>query len=273
MNSIDPRVVRVGIEVGGKLRWYEGLDIRATGTKYDNATQNECTVTISNLAKDVRDQILTETSPFLKPEARKRLILQAGRQSYGVKQIFVGEVFASSISQPPDIAITLKTATGATKNLEVVSISQPAMTSLSSIAKQVGKDLGVGVRFEASDKKIANYSFAGSPTKQIQKLAEAGNVDAFLDDETLVVKDSNRGVGNRVKVLNLETGMIGVPEFTEVGVKVKYLLDADSAIGGLLKITSILNPALNGTYIIYKLSFEIASRDTPFYYVAEAKRA
>jgi hypothetical protein len=66
--------------------------------------------------------------------------------------------------------------------------------------------------------------------------------------------------------------MVGIPEITEQGIKVKYLLDNVSRLGGGLRISSDIYPAVNGLYIIYKLGFEISNRDTPFYYIAEAAR-
>ncbi len=46
---MDLRRIRLGIEVGERLQWYEGLRISASGTKYANPLQNECNVTISGL--------------------------------------------------------------------------------------------------------------------------------------------------------------------------------------------------------------------------------
>ena len=54
--------------------------------------------------------------------------------------------------------------------------------------------------------------------------------------------------------------------------KVKMLLDNQTRLGGGLRITSNIYPAVNGEYVIYKLGFQISSRDTPFYYIAEAAR-
>src|SRR6185295_12501760 len=108
MQSLDERIVRVGIEVNGSLKIYEGLAITATGTKYANANQNECEIKIANLDHMTREYILTETSPFNKNKTPKVLTLEAGRKSTGVSTVFVGNISQSSPSQPPDIALTLK---------------------------------------------------------------------------------------------------------------------------------------------------------------------
>jgi hypothetical protein len=103
-------------------------------------------------------------------------------------------------------------------------------------------------------------------------LNSIGGINAFQDDGVLVVKDAGVPLRNTLKIVSSSTGMIGIPEFTEQGIRVKFLLDNTVLIGSLIRIQSNIYSAANGEYIIYKLSFEIATRDTPFYYIAEAQR-
>jgi len=269
---IDSRRVRVGIEVNGKIQYYEELNIEASGTKYANANENECEVKISNLSKTVRDYILSETSPFTKSKTPKRLILEAGRVSTGLSQVFIGDIISAVPSQPPDIELSIKAQTQSTAKGDIVSKSQGEKASLKAIAKDVAKDLGLSLSFEAQDKKISNYSFTGGKLKQVEELGRAGGVNAFIDDDKLIIKDGNVPLNGKSQTLNLETGMIGIPEITEHGIKVKYLYNNESAIGGALVVESKINPSVNGTYVIYKLSFDIANRQNSFYLVAECRR-
>jgi len=262
----------VGIEVSGHVNWYEGLQITAKGSKGVTDTQNSADVDVVNLSKDVRNYILTETSPFNKNRTPKKLYIEAGRQSTGTARLFVGDIISSSPTQPPDIGLQLKAQTGAFKKGELVARSGLAKEKLSSIAGKAAKDLDATLVFEAQDKFIANYSFSGANLRQVNALAGAGNVDAYLDDETLVVKDRGKPVKNRVKIIDNTTGMIGIPEATERGVKVKILFDLQTDLGGEIKLTSELNPALNGSYTIYQIDFDLASRDTPWYLEIEASR-
>jgi len=126
--------------------------------------------------------------------------------------------------------------------------------------------------FEATDKNIGNYSYTGSTLKQVDKLASSGQVDTFIDDDKLIVKDSKNPLQNVIEIVNMDTGMIGIPEITQQGIKVKYLYNNRSRVGGRIRVKSTLNPAANGDYIIYKLSFDLSNRDQPFYLTAEAKR-
>ena len=271
-NALDPRLVRIGIEVNGETRYYSDLNIEASGTKYANATENECEVKITNLSKEVRDYLLTETSPFLKSKEPKKFILEAGRESTGLSTVYIGDIVKVTVSQPPDITLTISSKTQSTAKGDVVSRSAGESASLSSIAQGVASDLGTSLKFEADDKQISNYSFTGGKSKQVDALGQSGNVNAYIDDDNLIVKNANSTLKGATRILNLETGMIGIPEIDEHGIKVKYLYDNVSVIGGALIVESILNPSASGTYEIYKLSFDIANRNTPFYWTAEAKR-
>jgi hypothetical protein len=272
MAELDPRIVRVGIEIGGQLQTYDGLAIVATGTKYANANQNEAEIKITNLNEATRDYILTETSPFNKSKARKRVILEVGRRSYGYSTCYMGDIVSSVGSQPPDITLTLKCATGNFSKSDVIQRSAPGVASLKGIAAQAAQDLGLSLNFEAADKQIGNYSFTGSALRQVDKLGTAGGINAYVDDGTLVVKPKGQPLTGSTRVINVDTGMIGIPEFTERGIKVKMLYDNTTKLGTGLDVRSRMNPAANGLYDVYKLGFEIASRDTPFYLIAEAAR-
>lgn len=272
MAVIDQRVLRVGIEVSGEMRVFEGLAITANGSKVASDVQNTADVTILNLSKDVRNYILTETSPFNANRTPKKIVIEAGRVTTGTARMFVGEIVSASPTQPPDIGLQIKAQTGAFQKGKVMARTGAAREKLSAIAKKVAGDIGAMVEFEATDKQIANYAFSGAALKQVGYLAAAGGVDAFQDDEILVVKDAGKPRKNFTKIINANTGMIGIPEVTERGVRVQFLFDLDTNLGGAIDLTSELNPSLNGSYTIYKLDFELASRDTPWYYTAEASR-
>lgn len=272
-NELDPRLITVGIEVNGVLKVYsDPLMLAAEGTKFANANQNECTVKLANLEKATQDYILTMTSPYNLNKTPKRIIVSAGRVSYGVTQIYSGNIVSSIISQPPDVVITLKCLTGNFQKGNIVATSQAGTANLSQISEGVANSLGVRLNFQANDKPIANYNFSGGALKQVDKLNQTGLINAFVDDDTLIVQNVNVPLTGPIRVVDLDNGMIETPEMTAQGIKVKYFLDNISRVGGGLQVKSQRYPAANGTYVIYKLGFEIANRAEPFYYTAEASR-
>lgn len=267
--TFDPRILRVGVEVQGQVRWYEGLDMLVNATKQSGAQVNNATIKITNLQRRVRDFILTETTPWNQHKVRKKIIVEAGRVSYGVSRIFVGDIIGAVPTQPPDIGLTITARTNEFARGQMVSSAQAATVPMRTIAQDIAQSMGLTLRFEAQDKQIANYSFTGGAAKQVGRLGEFGRVNAYVDDDTLVVKDVGAALQNVVTVLSAESGMVGIPETTEQGIKVKYLFEPTSRCGGQLTVASKINPSVNGAYNIYAMTYELASRDAPWYTIAE----
>jgi len=275
MAGLDERVVKITIQVEDQLRTFEGLAIRATGSKYASATQNETLIRIANVDKPTRDFLLTEGTPFnrIKNRKRNRIIVEAGRKSTGTVQIFVGDITTVKMTQPPDIWLEIKAITSQFLKGDVVSRTEPATSNFSTIAQRIANDLGVSLAFEAEDKQVSNYSFSGAVIKQVNALNDiSAGVDAFVDDNKLIVKNSNSPVSGRSRPVDSNNGMIGIPEFIDFGIRVTMLLDIETRIGDEIVVKSEVYPAADGRYIIYKLGFDIANRDQPFYYIAEARK-
>lgn len=270
--TLDPRIVSLSIEVNGKIKKYTNLFISAVGVKYGNPLQNECEITIYNLDRATQDYILTETTPYNFNKTRKTVILEAGRESYGTSIIFIGNIVYSAVTQPPDVGVTLRCLTSNYLKSTVITRNQPGLTTLEEISNAIAQDLEVYLQFEASNKTVGNYNFAGSSLQEIELLAAMGQLNVFIDDDTLVVKDAGAPLRSTVRDLSASTGMIGIPEFTERGVRVKFLIDNKTVLGGAINLQSEKYPAVNGTYVIYQLAFIITNRLTPFYYIADCFR-
>ena len=270
---IDPRIVKLGIQVGSDINFYEGLSIKAKGVKFTSPNSGQCTITILNLNSETREYLMRVANPFNTSNERKSVILEVGRVSTGTSVLYVGDIFRVYPTEKPDLGLELKCITGNFNKGKLVSRSGQELSTLSSIASGVATDNGLGLSFEVTDRNIANYSFTGSANAQIIKLAELSDSDVYVDNSILYVKPAGKPkTGATVRVLNKSTGMIGVPKGTENGVKVSMLFDSVSQVGSQLSLTSEINPVLDGDYNIYKLEFDITSREGPFYLSAEANR-
>ncbi len=273
MQALDLRIIKVSIEVNGVIKTYSSpLNIAATGTKYGNSLQNECTVTLSNLDVATQNYLTTATSPYNLNRTPKILTLEAGRKSYGTAVIFRGNIVHTTITQPPDIGVVMRCLTGNFTKGNIISRNQSYQSTYEQICKQVALDLNVNLNFQASNKNIANYAYNGNALGQVEVLNSLGSYNAFIDNDTLIVKDAFIPLNGTNRILNAESGMIGIPEFTEQGIRVIFLIDNKTTLGSSIEIQSQIYPATNGRYVIYKLSFDLASREVPFYYIAEAAR-
>lgn len=267
---LDNRIMRVSLEIGGILKIYESLAITASGMKFGNSIQGEAKVTISNLSRSDINYIIRETSPLNKNRVTKKLMLDVGRVSTGYTRVYVGDIWRSNVSQPPDVVLSMECKTGQILKGQYAGVTQPSVVPLSDIGRAVGASLGIPVVNEATDKNISNYQFSGAALKQVDALCDAGGVNAFVDDDVLYIKDADKALEGRSVVVSESTGLIGLPEITDSGVKVKILFLPGVHVGGMIDLQCRLMPEANGQYQIYKLGFEFANRADPFYWIAEA---
>jgi hypothetical protein len=272
MAEMDKRIITLEIEVAGGKKRLEGLSVEYSVSKTAGGRMNEAEIRVANLAGEDRDYLVTATSPLQRPRQRKSVSIWAGYAETGLTRRFKGDIVSAGVTQPPDVWLILKAMTGYFSRGEIIAQEGPEVSRLSALAGQIAQKLGLGLQFEAQDKNIANYSFTGASLAQVDKLALAGLVDAYVDDDLLVVKDRGRGLAGRARALSQDSGLVGIPEVTETGVRARMLMDPFTAVGSTLKITSRLNPAANGSFTVYKLRDNCALRNTQFYLEAEALR-
>ena len=269
----DLRRIRFGVEISGRINWYEGLRVRAGGTKFANAQQNECTLTVTGLSMTTRDHLLTETSPFNSNRTPKRLIIEVGRVSTALFRIFIGDIVSAEPSSPPDVDVIIKAKTQSAQAGNVVAIASGPLSKLSAISQRVADEIGLGLDFQAIDKNVSNFSYTGAALKMVNLLQDSGGVRAFIDDEILIVKNYGQALSGRIRILSVDTGMVGIPKATEKGLDVTFLIDSESLLGGMLRLDSKMNKSLNGDYVIDQLKFDVASHEDPFFYTATCSQA
>ena len=64
---------------------------------------------------------------------------------------------------------------------------------------------------------------------------------------------------HRPRLLTPDTGLVGIPQPTEQGVKVTMMYDQQTINAGLINLQSGRYPTYNGLYEIYKLSYQLTN--------------
>jgi len=274
-SGFDLRKIKVTIDLGTDILVFEEpLAITVAGTNYANSLQNEAEIIIENLSASVQNYILTGVTPFNKNYLPKSVRVEAGREKYGTSVVYEGNVVEGTCSDPPDIGVSLKCLTGNYALGNLVNRSMGGTVSLKVIAQQIANDNAVVLKFDAENRNLPGYSFSGPALDQVYAMNNFGGIDAFIDDGVLYVKDGLvQTRGQVITQINKDTGMIGIPQLTEEGVKIKFLFDPKVKLGAGIVLTTVQYPELNGEYVIYRLGFQLTTRENPFYYIADCKRA
>lgn len=274
VSAFDGRLIEMEITfpTGKSYSFDQNFMIRAAGTKFASANQASCEITVYNLTRTLREELITACSPLGDRKNLPTISLQIGRVSTGTFLLYVGNVISANLTQPPDIGMSFRALTNNALLGAIAATQQPAQSQLSTISQQVAQSLGANLDNQASEKTIQNFSYTGSPLQGVNKLNECGGVTAFCDNNTLVVLDSNVPRKSPSRVLNEATGMVGIPQITEQGVVVTMMADNSVVLGGQITIESALNPAANGTWFIIRIDYDVASREQPFFYTLLCSR-
>jgi hypothetical protein len=279
--AFDNRLVGVTLTLLSGTVTFQSLAIFARGRMFANAQAGQCELALYNLTKDQRNQVLTQASPMNLGKVNSpngqfvpvNMTLNVGRESYGTFTLFQGNVIACNVTQPPDIGVVLRGMTANYLASVLVGLNQSSVTLLSTIVKGVAASLKLPYEFTATDRQVDNYSFNGGTLDQVRKLNLIGGVLAYIDPKsnTLIVHDSDKSRPGGTILVSANTGMVGIPQVTEVGVIVKVMLAPSYRLGGTIEVISEINPAANGTYFIYKIDFDVANRDAAFWFTLECR--
>ncbi|MEF9507177.1 hypothetical protein OWS73_37040, partial [Burkholderia sp. 1B3(2022)] len=88
-------------------------------------------------------------------------------------------------------------------------------------------------------------------------------VVAFVDNNTLIVRDLNKVIGASQMVSVNE--FIGTPMWNDWGIEFECLMNPAISLVNAVTIASKMNPGTNGTYVVPDINYDLTSRDTPFY--------
>lgn len=268
VSAFDNRIITMDMTFpdGKSQSFGEGFSIYASGSIFGSAQMNTCECRIFNLTRELTNYILTQASPLKSPRTPILLSLNVGRASYGTFLLFIGNVISCDITQPPDKGITFRALNNNFFTGAVISSQMPAITLLSTIAQSVAASMNLTLINQSTDKQIDNWSFTQGSTHGIEKLNQLGVKAACDGAGNLIVLDPGKSLNTAPFILNASTGMIGIPQVTDVGVNVKMMINNSIKLLGSVTIQSDINPAANGTFTIIKINYEVATRDQPFWY-------
>ena len=121
-----------------------------------------------------------------------------------------------------------------------------------------------GVNVQLKDQYLPNTIW-----EQTKTLAQAANIDIYLDPPVLAITPPNTARGTAMTsntamgtggtpILSKDTGMVGYPTFNSQGVLLKALFNPAVRYGGSIQIVSDI-PNANGTFIARGIAYRLES--------------
>ena len=274
--SLDFRIVRITFEDDGFTDVFENEAIVAQGQRTGSWVQNQATITIANIDKETRDRLATRYRPqdqLRVGQTRGFCFVDVGRDSYGTFRLFEGNIVLVDVTDPPDISLVVTVVANYFSKSDLASKNFGFTNKLSGIAASIAKDLEVELDFQVTnDFNIQNLTYSGDLAGQMKIFDDIPYIDGFIDNGKLIVKDRYSAIDSNIIHIDADNEMIGIPRFTDVGLSVRVLAKASIRPGSIISIFSRIYPATNGEYVVVNIEFDVANRDTQFYFDIFATR-
>lgn len=207
--------------------------ITFTIKKSDAQSPNEAEIKVFNLSQNTVQQVQKEFA---------RVTLQAGYEDNfavifdgNIKQVKTGRdngtdtylhIFAGDGDDAYNFAVVNKTlAAGATQQ-------DQANASLGAMSSVKGGDIQIDGKTKLARGKV----MYGMSRDYLRQTADTENAAWSIQDGKLQVIPINGLAKGTAVILNSKTGLIGTPEQTNDGIKLKALLNPQLKIGGAIKI-------------------------------------
>lgn len=251
------------------------FDVQYTGT---NLVPNNSTFTITNVNKEDMYEIVTNIARFI--ERRRKIECWAGYED-NIKQIFAGEILQSNPINMPDTIINISALANIQNlgdNITREFKNPKFIDLLRDAARACGLGINIPTNIVKSEKLQStagkNWSFSGSPWGYLQEveMAMASHTDQSkkalsfpIQNNTLWVYWEGEQYPAQTPLISKETGLIGIPTPTEIGINIKTLLDVTLSPLQTIEIKSDLLPLYNGKYNIINIRHHGSLRGRDWY--------
>lgn len=273
---MDKRICYVQIQTPSGDKEIHNISIRGRITRKMSETGSTAKISIANLSREDVEYLTTYTSPYVDQSKKKRINVFAGYESTGVGMIFSGDIYSALPEGLPDTWLNIEAKTEYFNQQNIITLAQGRMNT-KSLASVAANQLGVNLVWRSkSEKFIDAFNFTGAKAKLLNRINKLDNFHAYIDNNTLYVVDkdeqppeeSNTSTAKKtgyVKVINGDSGLIGLPQPDEYGVKIKVLLDPSVNLADWFKLESKRLPIVNGFYQVYEMTYDFATREPQYY--------
>lgn len=215
------------------------------------ASANEGSFAICNLKEQTRKHIYQDSFQ-LKAEDRRRIILKAGYHNQNAT-IFQGNIMkAHTIRRNVELLTVIDAFDGGDAIINAfTSKTFPAGTSLKDMLLNVIKDMlphsvTTGTLSDFQEKGSRGTSLCGNTWNVISNLV-SGKASHFIDMEKVHILRPEDCIEGPIRVINSETGLLGIPERFDARLDIKMLFEPHIMVGQLVELQSI-EKMYNGLY-------------------------
>ncbi|WAX22799.1 hypothetical protein MAJJADAN_00037 [Pseudomonas phage Amjad_SA] len=194
---------------------------------------------------------------------RNSMLIEATDDAGQFTAIFFGEIYAAQpdFSGVPDVPFVAEARSGLIGSLSPAAANSfPGAQRVSAIMSRLARELGVALEDNGVTSTVTDMYLAGPPLTKVQTLANAARIQYWFVPEQGLLAIAPMGVGRRGTRVpyNFNTGLVGYPTKTHVGVAFTALFNPAAFHGGPILLESDVS-ACNGEWYIVSMSHRLSA--------------
>ena len=143
-------------------------------------------------------------------------------------------------------------------NKPVEPISVKGAADVGTLFATIAKSMGAAFVNHGVNRKLSSPYLSGTAWDQIIALHQAANINFCFDLGTLHIWEKGKYRLQDLTKVSEQTGMVGYPVVTSIGVDVVTEFMPSLVIGGLINLETALLPA-NGAWVVDQAAFNLTS--------------
>lgn len=245
---------------GANTKVIRGLPVKVEIQRPGFPARDNAKISITGINQEDLDALTFLAFRPLTFAQNNKVSIFAGDEKEGMSLAFMGDIVTSvpNYNAAPDVVLEIEAMAGYYAGLLAVPpYTFKGSIPAASVLEQVCNEAGFVFVNEGETKSILNPYLKGSPVQKIISLANSYDLNIVLNGETLTLKTAE-GNTQVVAVLSSSSGMIGYPDFTSNGIKVKSEFLPQVQVGNQIEVKSIV-PKASGRWNITSLSHSLGA--------------
>lgn len=258
---------------GQNTKIIRGLPVKAEISNPGFPAMSSAKISISGIIQEDLEALTFLAFRPLTYAQNNFVSVYAGDEETGLSLAFTGNIVTSApnYNAAPDVTLEIEAMAGYyAKLLAVPPYTFKGSIPVASILQDICQEAGFVFVNEGETKSALNPYLKGSPIQKIVTLANTYNLNLTMTGETMTLKPSS---GNNlvVTVLNKNSGMIGYPDFTSNGIRVKSEYLPTVNVGNMIKVESMV-PKATGLWGVISVNHSLGAHmdNAPWFTTIEA---
>lgn len=190
------------------------------------------------------------------------LTISAGDSLTGVRQIFAGNIAYANVNlmSAPNVCMDIAATPGLYyRMLAAAPNTYPGQSDVATIIQSLATRMGFAFENHGVTAQISDHYTHGTLIDQLWDVAETAGILCSIENKTVRIWPNNGAVDDVAIEVSPQTGLIGYPQFTPVGLRVEMEFRNDVIVGRKLRLISSV-PQATGEWYINNMTHDLSTQ-------------